>query len=50
MRYTCIRSPEVLAQRRRYFEFLSRLSRSRVSGDHMLLHDNDDGLLIFRLR
>ena len=45
-----MRSPEALAQELRYFEFLSRLSRSRVSGDHLVLYDNDDGLLIFQRR
>ena len=50
VRYTCVRSPEAVAQDRRYFKFLSRMSRSRVSGDHLVLHDNDDGLLIFQRR
>ena len=50
VRYTCVKSPEALAQDRRYFAFLSRLSRSRVSADHLLLHDNDDGLLMFQRR
>ena len=50
VKHTCTRSPEVQAQGRRYFDFLSRLSRTRVSGDHLLLHDNDDGLLIFQRR
>ena len=50
VRHTCVKSPGALAQDRRYFEFLSRLSRSRVSGDHLLLYDDDDGLLVFQQR
>ena len=50
VRYTCVRSQAASAQDRRYFRFLSRLSRSRVSGDHLILYDNDDRLLIFQGR
>ena len=50
VRYTCVRSQAASAQDRRYFRFLSRLSWSRVSGDHLILYDNDDRLLIFQGR
>ena len=50
VRHTCVRSQAASAQERRYFGFLSRLSRSRVSGDHLILYDSDDGLLIFQRR
>ena len=50
VRHTCVKSQAASAQDRRYFEFLSRLSRSRVSGYHLILYDNDDRLLIFQRR